>query len=73
LLKGLGWGGMPVHTVKQDLQDQKLVKLRIEDLPETGLALPMFAVYETTRPPGPAGRWLIEHLRKCPSRGGRTI
>src|SRR5271156_202647 len=44
LLKGLGWGGMPVHTVRQDLQDQRLVKLRIDDLPESGLALPMFAV-----------------------------
>jgi hypothetical protein len=41
--------------------------LRIEDLPEPGLALPMFAVYETFRPPGPAGRWLIERLRECPS------
>jgi DNA-binding transcriptional LysR family regulator len=67
LLKGLGWGGMPVHTVKQDLQDQKLVKLRIEDLPESGLALPMFAVYLSAQPPGPAGRWLIERLKQCPS------
>lgn len=67
LLKGLGWGGMPVHTVKEDLRDQRLVKLRIEDLPEPGLALPMFAVYETARPPGPAGRWLIERLRAAPS------
>jgi DNA-binding transcriptional LysR family regulator len=73
LLKGLGWGGMPVHAVKQDLQDRKLVKLRIEDLPESGLALPMFAVYETARPPGPAGRWLIERLSECPSRSGTTV
>jgi DNA-binding transcriptional LysR family regulator len=63
LLKGLGWGGMPVHTVEQDLQDQTLVKLRIEDLPESGLALPMFAVYLSSLPPGPAGRWLIERLK----------
>jgi DNA-binding transcriptional LysR family regulator len=67
LLKGLGWGGMPVHTVAQDLQDQKLVELRIEDLPESGLALPMFAVYLSAQPPGPAGRWLIERLKQCPS------
>jgi DNA-binding transcriptional LysR family regulator len=68
LLKGLGWGGMPLHTVKQDLQDRKLVKLSIEDLPEQGLALPMFAVYSSAQPPGPAGRWLIERLKQCPSR-----
>ena len=67
LLKGLGWGGMPMHAVARDLADQRLVKLQIEDLPERGLALPMFAVYMSARPPGPAGRWLIERLRQCPS------
>ena len=67
LLKGLGWGGMPVHAVKQDLQQGRLVKLSIEDVPDEGLILPMFAVYLTAKPPGPAGRWLIERLRQCPS------
>jgi DNA-binding transcriptional LysR family regulator len=67
LLKGLGWGGMPIHAVARDLADQRLVKLQIEDLPERGLALPMFAVYMSARPPGPAGRWLIERLRQCSS------
>jgi DNA-binding transcriptional LysR family regulator len=67
LLKGLGWGGMPTHAVAQDLADQRLVKLQIEDIPERGLPLPMFAVYLSARPPGPAGRWLIERLKQCPS------
>jgi len=67
LLKGLGWGGMPLHAVKQDLKNRQLVKLLIEDLPEQGLALPMFAVYSSAQPPGPAGRWFIERLRQCPS------
>jgi DNA-binding transcriptional LysR family regulator len=67
LLKGLGWGGMPLHAVKQDLLQGRLVKLSIEDLPEEGLILPMSAVYLTAKPPGPAGRWLIERLRQCPS------
>ena len=66
LLKGLGWGGMPLHTVKRDLEDRKLVKLTVEGLPEQGLALPMFAVYLSAQPPGPAGRWLIERLKQCP-------
>src|SRR5580700_10649122 len=65
LLKGLGWGGMPVHAVKQDLQQDRLVKLSIEDVPDEGLILPMFAVYLTAKPPGPAGRWLIERLKQC--------
>jgi DNA-binding transcriptional LysR family regulator len=71
LLKGLGWGGMPLHAVKQDLLDHKLVKLLIADIPEQGLALPMFATYLTSKPPGPAGRWLIERLKQCPS--GRSV
>src|SRR3984957_11221773 len=65
LLKGLGWGGMPLHAVKQDLQEGRLVKLSIEDLAEESLILPMSAAYLTAKPPGPAGRWLIERLRQC--------
>jgi len=68
LLKGLGWGGMPLHAVKQDLDAGRLVKLAIEDMPEEGLILPMAAIYLTARPPGPAGRWLIERLRQCRNR-----
>jgi DNA-binding transcriptional LysR family regulator len=67
LLKGLGWGGMPAHAVKRDLIEGRLAKLSIEDLPEEGLKLPMSAVYLTAKPPGPAGRWLIERLRQCRS------
>jgi DNA-binding transcriptional LysR family regulator len=65
LLKGLGWGGMPEHAVKQDLLEGRLAKLSIEDLPEGAMILPMSAVYLTAKPPGPAGRWLIERLRQC--------
>ena len=65
LLRGLGWGGMPLHAVKQDLLEGRLTKLSIEDLPEDNLILPMSAVYLTAKPPGPAGRWLIERLKQC--------
>lgn len=68
LLKGLGWGGMPVHAVSQDIRDGRLIKLQIEDLPDDALILPMSALYLTARPPGPAGRWLIERLRQCQER-----
>jgi DNA-binding transcriptional LysR family regulator len=69
LLKGLGWGGMPLHAVRQDLLAGRLVKLSIEEVPEDGLILPMLAVYLTANPPGPAGRWLIERLKHCPKEG----
>jgi DNA-binding transcriptional LysR family regulator len=72
LLKGLGWGGMPVHAVKRDLLEGRLVKLIIEDLAEESLILPMSAVYLTAKPPGPAGRWLIERLKQCSS-GQRAV
>jgi DNA-binding transcriptional LysR family regulator len=65
LLKGLGWGGMPLHAVKRDLLEGRLVKLSIEDLAEESLVLPMSAAYLTAKPPGPAGRWLIERLKQC--------
>jgi DNA-binding transcriptional LysR family regulator len=65
LLKGLGWGGMPEHAVKQDLLEGRLVKLSIEDLPDEAMILPMSAAYLTAKPPGPAGRWLIERLSQC--------
>jgi DNA-binding transcriptional LysR family regulator len=68
LLKGLGWGGMPLHAVQQDVDEGRLVKLAIEDMPEEGLILPMAAIYMTAKPPGPAGRWLIERLRQCQNR-----
>jgi DNA-binding transcriptional LysR family regulator len=67
LLRGLGWGGMPLHAVSQDLRERRLVRLSIEDVPAEGLILPMSAVYLTATPPGPAGRWLIERLRQCPA------
>ena len=67
LLKGLGWGAMPLHTVAQDLREGRLTKLSVEDLPDEGLVLAMSAAYLTAKPPGPAGRWLIQRLRQCSS------
>lgn len=65
LLNGLGWGGMPMHVVQADLAAGRLVELEIEDVPPGGLILPMMAVYPTSEPPGPAGRWLIERMKLC--------
>jgi len=69
LLKGLGFGGMPLHAVQQDLRDGRLVRLAIEEMPEEGLTLPMSVAYLTTKPPGPAGRWLVERLKQCSGQG----
>lgn len=65
LLNGLGWGGMPPHTVEADLVADRLVALPIKDIPAGGLPLTMSAVYRASAPPGPAGRRMIEPLKTC--------
>lgn len=64
LLNGLGWGGMPAHAVQRDIAEGALVVLAIEDFPSDGLIVPMSIVYPTAVPPGPAGRWFIERLKR---------
>src|SRR5437016_733834 len=63
LRAGLGWGAMPVGVIEADLANGSLVKIGIEDIPDANLVMPMSAVFRTDRPPGPAGRWLIERLK----------
>jgi len=63
LRAGLGWGGMPAHVIETDLANGSLVKIDIEDIPNALMAMAMSAVFRTDRPPGPAGRWLIERLK----------
>lgn len=70
LLSGLGWGGMPLHTVRTDLETGRLIELKIDEVPPGGLGMQMSAVYPTASPPGPAGRWLIERLRDCQTSAG---
>jgi DNA-binding transcriptional LysR family regulator len=63
ILNGLGWGGMPLHVIRKDLEEGRLSMLSIEDVPADGLTLAMAAIWQTKSPPGPAGRWFIERLK----------
>src|ERR1700688_2467274 len=72
LLKGLGWGGMPLHAVRRDLEEGRLSALSIEDVPPDGLFLPMSAVWQTKSPPGPAGRWFVDRLKQIPVETGKV-
>jgi DNA-binding transcriptional LysR family regulator len=65
LLRGLGWGGMPLLSVTEDLAAGRLVELAIEDEPPRPI-LEMAVVYPADAPPGPAGRWFIDRLKECP-------
>jgi DNA-binding transcriptional LysR family regulator len=64
LRAGLGWGAMPAERVKSEISRGALVRIVAEDAPPKGFAMSMSAVYPTDKPPGPAGRWLIERLQQ---------
>jgi len=62
LRAGLGWGGMPVHVVADDLAKKRLVRLHIEEAGPQTYEAALFAIHRTAEPPGPAASWLIERL-----------
>ena len=59
----VGWGGMPLHMIEHDIAAGMLVVLDVDEMPRTGFMLTMSAFHRTSQPPGPAGRWFIDHLR----------
>jgi DNA-binding transcriptional LysR family regulator len=63
LKAGLGWGHMPLHMVKADLDNRALVKIRVEGNPRD-MSLAMKVVYRKDAPPGPAARAFIAQLRR---------
>jgi DNA-binding transcriptional LysR family regulator len=63
LKAALGWGHMPLHMVKADLDSGALVKIRIEGTPRAW-AMPMSVVFRKDAPPGPAGRAFITQLKR---------
>jgi DNA-binding transcriptional LysR family regulator len=66
----LGWGHMPLHMVRADLDAGKLVKIRVADAPRS-MVMPMKAVFRKDAPPGPAARAFIAKL-KAKSTGPRS-
>jgi DNA-binding transcriptional LysR family regulator len=64
LRAGFGFGFMPHHVVEADLASGELVQIFPEETPPEGLIVAMSAIFRTDSPPGPAGRWLIDHLKQ---------
>ncbi|HEX3810144.1 MAG TPA: LysR family transcriptional regulator [Rhizomicrobium sp.] len=62
LLAGFGWCNMPLHLVEDHIRDGRLKQLVLKD--RANIALPMHVAYERGRPPGRAGRWFVEDMRK---------
>jgi DNA-binding transcriptional LysR family regulator len=68
LRAGFGFGNMPRFMVADDIASGKLCAIRIELPSNLKPLMPMRAIYRADAPPGPAGRWLIDHLNAS-SRG----
>src|ERR1700722_10544455 len=64
LRAGLGFGGLPVHMLEEELASGALVPITLEDSRLTGNPVTMSAIYRTDSPPGPAGRWFVERLKQ---------
>ncbi len=62
LLAGLGWCNMPLHMVASHVAAGRLKRLTMRE--QTGYVIPMYAVHRRDHPPGIAGRWLIDRLRR---------
>lgn len=69
---GLGWGGLPLSLIFDDLRSGRLVKLEL-DAYEQG-EYPIYAMHRMAMPPGPAAAWMIDAFRAklslCPNHTG---
>jgi DNA-binding transcriptional LysR family regulator len=64
LRAGFGFAFMPQHVVEADLASGELVRIFAEEIPPESHVVAMSAIYRNDSPPGPAGRWLIDHLKQ---------
>ncbi|MBC7705434.1 MAG: LysR family transcriptional regulator [Rhodoferax sp.] len=64
LLGGFGWCRMPDHLVSRWIASGSLVALHIEHDPTPREGLTIYAAHQRNRTLGPAGRWLLDDLRR---------
>lgn len=63
-LEGFGWTYAPVHMMEDRLADGSLKVLDIEAHAGRYLSMSLFLAFPRNRPPGKAGRWLIQEWRR---------
>ncbi len=64
LLDGFGWCYMPAHLVAAHIATGRLKPLDIAEHRGRQFSFPLHVMYERSRPPARAGRWLIAELRR---------
>ncbi len=63
LLQGMGWGIMPEHIIKDDL-DAGLLERVLVDLGEAVFSIPIIMAWSKDRTLGRAGKWLFSAMEK---------
>lgn len=58
---GFGYGNMPLHMVRDDLEAGRLRRLTVRDQPET-IDVDLTVMHLRSDPPGPATRWLLGEI-----------
>ena len=63
LRAGFGWGHMPAHMIQDDLDQGRLVRIKIQGQHRHIAYLPVQVAWRKDAPPGPAGQAFIAQLR----------
>lgn len=64
LRAGLGFGSLPLHLAKTDLDGGRLVRLELANEFGGGMTVPMVLSRRKDLPMGPATHWLVERLTR---------
>lgn len=63
ILRGQGWGTLPLPLVAEDLAAGRLVRLDLAVRAEELMRIGLFAIHRADTPLGPAARWLLQAFR----------
>ncbi len=62
LRAGLGWGNLPEHLVRRDLERKRLIELRPAEWARDEHLLRLAVIYRRAATLGPAHRWIVDQL-----------
>lgn len=68
LRAGLGWGNLPIHLARPDLDKGRLVRIRPEAWADDEHTIHLALVYRRDATLGPAHRWVVEKLSELCAR-----